>query len=457
MTAWRIDTLDPLAGRAFISWRGATLFADEPLEDTPVFVIGPPDFTPLAVVNRSTALSAERYGFQAGLLDQKGERAFRTADQAAEFVRRLYLAGSRGDPDDGLPSLPEPVPPLDGPPGADKKEPAEAVLCSEAARFLARSSELDRDDIEPWPWKNAIQAAAQDVQSATDLLIEGAALALHGLTTSFPVKGGADALETWRTAGVLLVRALTDMDLLAEFQHRKDLEWAWRGLEKAWLNLNGQSTASSAWRFHDALEVIVILDRLPFASELFWSEIIMRPSVSDPMNDLARLPLSPALAEAIRQPSSRPASLLTLTSVALAGPSYLQQREVMAALLFAACRLASTADGGGYPLLSAWAPAVSVWREKARKARQNQLILRGLAWIEDNLPRALFDPTLEQLIASFQARSDPEDPQGGPAAGSATLNDEAQHAQKGPNAGFKTLGAFTEDQNTQPTDLLSSD
>jgi len=119
---WFFDSWSVLDGLAFASLRDA----DSIKADDTVF-LSVPELEPVPVGRISTALRAERSGFQDGFRDRDGaEYEFDSLDQIREVIRRGYLAGGLGpvptpregpppSPFRGEPETPEPPPmPRDG-------------------------------------------------------------------------------------------------------------------------------------------------------------------------------------------------------------------------------------------------------------------------------------------------------------------------------------------------------
>ena len=110
---WFFDSWAVLDGLAFASLRTA----DSSQADATVF-LSVPDLEPVPVGRISTALRAQRSGFQDGFRNQDGaEFEFENLDQIREVIRRGYLAG-------GLSQFPAPV---EGPPPNPFRSETEAL------------------------------------------------------------------------------------------------------------------------------------------------------------------------------------------------------------------------------------------------------------------------------------------------------------------------------------------
>lgn len=87
---WYVDGLNARAGRVFASFRAQGTDASQ--ADSCIF-LGAPEFSP-EPVSASLSLAATRHGFQENLFDERGEIAFESEADIAEFTRRIYFASS---------------------------------------------------------------------------------------------------------------------------------------------------------------------------------------------------------------------------------------------------------------------------------------------------------------------------------------------------------------------------
>src|SRR5262245_13980117 len=139
---WYLDSWAVLDGLAFASERTA----DSIDASTTVF-LSVPDLEPIPIGRISSALRAQRAGFQDGFRDDEGnEIGFETLEQVREIVRRAYLGGGLGGvpvPEGGRPVDPLLVEPFveptewHGPSGGDYYE--------EALERLGTDPKLARD------------------------------------------------------------------------------------------------------------------------------------------------------------------------------------------------------------------------------------------------------------------------------------------------------------------------
>jgi hypothetical protein len=157
MTSWYIDAWAVRDGAAFASRRQPN---SREAENT-VF-IAVPDLEPVPVGRLSTALSATRRCFQAGLWDQnENEIAFETIEQIIELVRRGFLAGGLG-PGGAAAPAPGVRPGFTG--GSDSGPPPEGG----AGGAKHYEDAISSANAEGWHWKEA----GSDIRSALAHLAE---------------------------------------------------------------------------------------------------------------------------------------------------------------------------------------------------------------------------------------------------------------------------------------------
>jgi hypothetical protein len=112
---WYIDSWAVLDGLAFASERDP-----ESLQAKGTVFLSVPDLEPVPVGRLSTALRAQRSGFQDGFRDDKGDEIeFTSLNQVRDLVRRAYLGGGLGPEPAPLES--RPVDPLLRTPGGEER------------------------------------------------------------------------------------------------------------------------------------------------------------------------------------------------------------------------------------------------------------------------------------------------------------------------------------------------
>lgn len=384
---WRIDTIDPRGGLSFVSWREETLFGDGPLEDAPVFYIGAPSFTPVAVANRSVALAAERQGFQLGLLDDEGEVAFETLDEVAEFMRRLYLSNSRGDSADG-----GAAPPLPRPEGGSPPEAGEPIIDSPlsgaVADFVQLSRNQQRGRSALAEWEIALRGGA-----GLQTLAHGAEILMLELLYRFPTDSAG--LERWRASSVRLASIVGRLGL-SRIMRSKTIRAACRHfLDEEWSRFEPVNVSSDGEAVAAALMVM--------AHQTHWHYWHGAPGIGngtgmDPMDELSALPLPERLVVALNLPPETASSAATVVSATLGSPALMAGApELEAILLLAACRIVAF-DGSPHVASTAATWPHFNWDDATHDVRFTALLEAAREWLQDNLPNRVFHPEVEAMI-----------------------------------------------------------
>ncbi len=170
--SWFLDAWNVLDGVAFASLR----LPEADSASTSV-VLGPPDWSPVALGRLSTGWAATRYGgFQRQLRREDGEEvAFPSLDLLRELVRRAYLAAGLGsdDPTDvpvpRAPLLPEPLQglPVDLVAERGELEVAEDDSPARSTRFFL--DHLRARGVQPAALWRAIAQYALTLEGALDV------------------------------------------------------------------------------------------------------------------------------------------------------------------------------------------------------------------------------------------------------------------------------------------------
>lgn len=404
--AWRIDTLDPRGGLSFASWREPTLFNDTLLEDAPVFFIGAPDFAPQAIANRSVALAAERHGFQLGLLDSEGEVEFEDLTNVAEFVRRLYLTSSRGDPTVGGTA---PPPPPDEPPfdGGEALSPSElpSPLASAIGIFMSTSKKLSRGKQKYFPWAKHLKHYDPDRPiGPQNQLRRGAIVLVKEILWRFPVSRTKEDLERWRQVTHALIGLLWSLELVLELRGTLEL----KEVSKKFL----MNTWNEFEHWHqDENPVDAVLNIMEggsiYAIYGFYSDNMKAQNLEiEPMDLFAMIPVPIHLAEGMNVPEPARASLATILSVGLGDPSALATHPDIEALITLAAARVAVVDISNIATAS-WRYPPNELTNATQSYRQEKLTVASQNWLVRNLPAIVFDPALEEMISENGSTMDP--------------------------------------------------
>lgn len=220
-TAWFLVAWDPAGGRGLASRREARqtsipLPAELPkLCGSPTIYVGPPGFEPELVTKPSIALSAGRSGYFLQRVPTEGpEAAFPSARAVAEFVRRSFVGGggTRGGGAGGGEQAPEGEPPApSGPPDL----PAEAAAslrayCLECGEVVERL-EAGAGATDDVPQLSLEPAATWS--SETDPVYWGAVELVGSMLEAYPTDWRDAGPAGWLRAATSLGFALQELDL----------------------------------------------------------------------------------------------------------------------------------------------------------------------------------------------------------------------------------------------------
>jgi hypothetical protein len=387
--SWRLDTIDPRAGRAFASRRDQNVNVLSGIgEDVLCAFISPPSFNPEFVGNRSVALGLARGSGQIGLFREKGEISFDTLGAIAEFVRRVYLRGAAGDgPAEGGGSFPKgrdddapppPFSPVEADPDHSGNDFVKDVIGLADGNY-ERSNKL--------PENVSTKACALETKvgaTSARRLARGAARSLAEALRRAPTSETAPEYEQWLAIVGRILGIVRHMQLwpLVHFEiaepHLRD-----------WF-LNQGSLGKMIWH--------TIVDNRP-DYWIYWHWMWPGfPLTSDPFADLAQVPLPSSIGN-FDVSGSR--TLQTLLSALIATPSDVlasklpqQDRETRSELiLFAAACLNSGID----------MPAILVngpFPPTRYPIFYKPLLSKTLHWLSHNLPKVVFDQDVERLICS---------------------------------------------------------
>lgn len=400
MSLWYIDALDHRGGLCFASRREPDLFFADRLADAPTAFVAAPHFVPEFVGNRATAFAFARGRAQIGLFrDGKEEVGFDSVEAVAEFVRRAYLRGSGGNGpgEDGVPPLPgggpdegpagapdapereeragdvPPHPMREEPFGGTGRDPVRGLVDLGAVlATLSHGAEEPRSVPTAEILRPVGMAAPADPRLVADRLVRAAARLLAELgRRGWMVKGGAEAFR-WQQSGERLFAILARVGLLPILARHPALA----GLERSW----------PAWA-RPRLE----------GAEGRWLRIA-GPGVSlDPYEDLCHVPVPERMVESGGRVRGSPSLRALLMSV-LATPAERlaeaegEDRELAESraelALLAACHL----NVGTSVAPHDWSIDLTLEFIAALAARAGR-------WMEANLPRRVFAPPVEALIA----------------------------------------------------------
>jgi len=375
--AWRIDALDPLGGLSFVSWRLETLANDdERLEDAPAFFIGPPNFVPEPIANRGVSLAAGRYGFQIGLFDEEGEVEFESLPIVVDFVRRLYLTGSRGDPtpDGTLPPPSPDTPPFSG--GGEETGIEQSSLMDAVSSFDEVSVGLARGQQKPFSWLKFLQRDTKFVLKRYNMQLErGAYILLEEVISRFPQSYQVEQLEGWFRASNGLLEVLSRLELSQVLS----------------------SLQSSDSRARDSL----------YRRINYWPPFATTGSSHHtPVDILRSIPVPRSIASDLAIPNPEYASLAHVLSIFLGDPTVLGRNpDVEALAIFGAARIA-VVDLESLFFIDSFHTMDQV-SELTSSLRRKKLLNATCSWLVKNLPTTVFEPTIEAMIFNNMAISLP--------------------------------------------------
>lgn len=358
--AWYIDAIDPRGGYAFASHRDGDLLTTARLHSGPSVFIAPPSFQPEPIINTGLAAGAARRGSQEGLFLERGEVPFDTAETAAEFVRRAYMAASSddngGDGGQELPPDPPEPPPL--PEGLAEVLQAVRGRVSQFERQVDENQSIGRSSRFDWFGGNECQP-----QDISDLVSYGLAWVLHLLAPGIPNDWEVLDFSEYKGAQTVIVALRCERTL------RNFLGVA----------LNGGRRS-------------VVIRR--------WSEILFDPhvhpwgstDVGDPIDTLVRVPLSLSMSRQLGL-SPRSANLYNLLLRVVASPAVLLSGTETEFKRLAAM----TTLAGAVVVSRQELPPSSGHARPDHYQRSAKLVSR---WLREQLPSRAFHRSVESLITT---------------------------------------------------------
>jgi hypothetical protein len=419
LLAWRLEAFDLRAGLAFATFRSEQTEMQE-VEDWPCLFFSPPNFAPETIDNVAAALAATRGSFDAGLIVDGSEAAFKTPEDVAEFVRRAYVSSASGDGSDAPGGGSAPMPPSpEGPrePIIPQSVEEEWDVDSGAGESLRRAI---RDFVQQIRGSGQGASFSADWSGILDSdpvksLGRGALHVIAELLDRFPGAYSTDLLR-WLEDVRLLGSCISGLGLweLISVKHEADLsrqvqilrrrtgwDWADRVDDRAFAALLFASQAVPDSAAAEALHWLYqpYLIPVPITSST-WT---------DPLEALGRMPL-PAFASTMA-----PSDLAELASIEhllvgfVATPwallTQLHERESRAALdmlVFAATCVAALQVSTTTQSYLAWmAPDVSILQMQVIR----QAGAKGIAWLAEQLPvRGFSAPVEDRILESRDIR-----------------------------------------------------
>lgn len=423
---WYIDSIDVLAGMAFASERAPDLLSKsgETFEPAGQAFIAPPDFAPEIGVSRATAFAAARGSFQLGLFIDEEEVPFPSLESLAEFVRRAYLRGGGGDDPRGVvPPVPEGGPDLSGAVGieredrefySDPSDPSDPIvrLVARVGDFRAESVKIDRAaGADQFAWLVGTASPGSDAAAGTVRLVSGGFSVLIELLRRHPGPNVGDRLPHWLEAARRLSAAFDRIglwiplgELIAKHSHLS-------------------SVADEIARYLDERDGLNEIRRVVDQQAVAWSDLFFLRNVlrygtgawrgrqgwwlssgwdlttdHDLFADLSHFPVPGRVKAGGARHENENLSALLMSAVAV--PELGGTGDAAELLLFAAACLVSpglVAQRTGSLLSPAGFPdretAGRAWAAIAPVTRA------ALFWLTGNLPKHVFWPGLEDLIA----------------------------------------------------------
>jgi hypothetical protein len=401
MTPWFNDAIDARGGLAIATQRLSDLKLDT-LDDCGASVfISPPSFLPEYVGSRSVGFALARNRAQPGLFHQDDEVPFDSLAAVAEFVRRSYLRGAGGDgTGENGGSAPPPSPeggePRDSPDGlrgiesggesATGTDPAAALLAVATMNSThSRSLKIGMSSLGETLSKPIGAASTTDTRRRR--LARGALRVLRELIRRRP-NGQPDKLH-WVSTLEKLLLVLTRMALwpvMVEEFHNHD---------------------AAAWLFGRNYQPV---DQFDYYLYRFFSEYPERHpfywldsrwpvwTMTDMFDDLATFPVPPRTVPfAVKDGQN----LQALLSAAAATPEQLLhtkdnalEQECAELAVFAAACLNL---GGEY------SPGLRYSHDDSYVEFVDRLANRSQTWLGGNVPRFVYAPEVEMLIAQASA------------------------------------------------------
>ncbi|HCQ53246.1 MAG TPA: hypothetical protein DIV82_03800 [Brevundimonas diminuta] len=388
--AWRIDSLDMRAGRAFASFRLADLEGDIMPVDADAVFISAPDFAVESLATRAPGLAAARTTGQLGLFVDEREVAFDSLEALKEFVRRAYLAGSGGsEPEDGGPTPEGPLSPGGGEDGRDfegERDPVIEHLVVAGKHVADRVSALELSDEYEAPsaeFKHRLSEALIARVDAGKSLAEGAVAIAHVLFDVAPLREDGMPTAVWKRAILSLGAAMRSLGVLQDA--RKVATWGRLEVKAIIFGpIDGNDPPQSDHLTH--------LLKLGGGS----GDYLARRS-RDPLDDLEDWPLSASVAK-ISGLTGPDATVLGLMGAISASPQMLVHadqaavREAAAIFLFGAAYIVS------------WTGEHRRGALRSDPGYRRALLAGASNWISEQWPQRLFPGALEDMIRAAGQR-----------------------------------------------------
>lgn len=388
--AWRIDSLDARAGRAFASFRFADLEDDVMPVDGDAVFISAPDFAVESLATRAPGLAAARTTGQLGLFVDEREVAFDSLDALTEFVRRTYLAGSGGsEPDDGVPTPEGALSPEGGEDHREFEGERDQViehLVLKGQQVLDDISELKFAEDNRAPsaeFSGLAPGALIDNANAGKSLAEGAVVIAHALF-DVPLFGATEMqTDVWKRAILSLAAAMRGLGVLQDARTVR----SWGSLEVKAM-LYGPADGNDPPR-SDHLTHLLGLGR---SGDDHFS-----PRSRDPLDDLEEWPLSSSVAKlsGLKGPDATVLGLMGVISASpqvLANSDQVAVRDAAAIFLFGAAYIVS------------WTGEHRRGAFRSDPDYRRALLVGAIDWIAGQWPRRLFPADLEDKIRAAGQR-----------------------------------------------------
>ena len=435
--AWYIDSIEPWGGRVFATYRTPDL-SSKALDEGMSYFMAPPAFEAELVASRSTAMSAERMGFQVGLYLKQSEVAFPSLDAIRDFVRRTFVTNGPDATPTAAAGATEP--PRDkGGEGQtltlDEQPPSgrgpQHTLLSAFEEFHERSSKLEVGESVQWQGLGGPLAPhlpiSDEKQTARELVLLLAQTAWWCLIDCYErVPEPADSRwVSWVAEARAFCRAIDRLDLwdaLAHLIATNKLHAALPGnLAGVWSSSPNPEIAARRvvlWARYQA----AVADRRNIQDfENSWRYIdwvvgyYQKHELVTPYEDLSLIrcpiPCDELNTANGGSPLSMRALLLRLISapvLALKLPSR-RQEQIVSLVVFGAAQMASQSIAKiipSHPLVLSDSTPSSTYSPKLFSTLAPVL----WRWIERNFPRHVLAPAVEALVAAGLRRPAVEKP-----------------------------------------------
>lgn len=414
---WFIEALDPRGGLAFATLRNFTLLDHQNgFSEAPCLFMAAPAFQTVPVASRALAWSAARASFQIGLFHDGQEVKFDSVGEIREFVRRTYLRSGGGSEHDGGGS---PLPPLprdwegDAPPSSPEFPEAPSERRSKDGHTIDAFQALTRFHMlaTKGPWQThdtlalwgggtddtttTVTAAAQPVGRA---LIRAANILMRDMLRRLQPLRNIDDVAVWRKSAESLGRALSCLNLwpwlVRQIFYPKDLLDPQNYAAASVRNLMNKIRE---WRPH-SFAVLFGPDPDTPTTTGAWS--------TDPLPELARIPLPPAFAGTVTGTPPDALSLAHFLNAAVGAPQTLldghpRGYDALCLLLFAAARVV-TGNAAAQPT-SLWWHRTSPLLHEIQEHQLEELGTAAWRWLAQSLPHVAFPPALERHIVAASA------------------------------------------------------